>query len=194
VFRIPFLIAIALTIAFSGGIWSTIAALNATTGFGAIRLGAWDAFPQAQTADADPYARSHRANAGKLLYASAEGLAFTAAVDDAGRRLTGDCRYLISGQTPAARLWTLFAAAPGASPASPASPVPGALNSRTALYRADGGFEIHVSRQAAPGNWIAAPAGPFRLTLTLLDTPTAGSSGVIDLSMPSIKTIGCGNV
>jgi hypothetical protein len=194
VFRIPLLIAIALTIAFSGGIWSTIAALNATAGFGAIKLGAWDAFPQAQTAGADPYAKSHRANAGKLLLASAEGLVFTAAVDDAGQRLSGDCSYLISGQTPAARLWTLFAAAPGAAPPSPTASLPSALNSRTALYRADGNFEIHVSRSASPGNWIAAPAGPFRLTLTLLDTPTAGSSGVIDLSMPSIKTIGCGNV
>lgn len=193
-FRLPLFIAIALVIAFGGGIWSTIAALTATTGFGAIRLGAWEAFPQAQTADADPYAKSHRANAGKLLYASAEGLAFTASVDDAGQRLTGECRYNISGQTPAARFWTLFAAAPGAAPPSPAADRPSALNSRNALFREDGSFEIHASQAAAANNWLAVPAGPFRLTLTLLDTPTAGSSGVIDLSMPSIRKIGCGNV
>lgn len=193
-FRLPFLIAIALVIAFGGGIWSTIVALNATIGFGAIKLGAWEAFPQAQTAEADPYARSHRANAGKLLYASAEGLAFTASVDDAGDRLTGDCTYSISGKTPAARFWTLFAAAPGAPPPPRLADLPAALNSRTVLYREDGGFEIRASRGATAGNWLAVPAGPFRLTLTLLDTPTAGSSGLIDLSMPSIKKIGCSHV
>ncbi|RWX76038.1 DUF1214 domain-containing protein [Neorhizobium lilium] len=193
-FRLPLLIAIALVIAFGGGIWSTIAALNATTGFGAIKLGAWEAFPQAQTADADPYASSHRANAGKLLYASAEGLAFTASVDDTGQRLTGDCSYSIVGQTPAARFWTLFAAAPGAAPPSPDGDLPSALNSRTALYNTDGTFDIRIGKTATAGNWLAVPVGPFRLTLTLLDTPTAGSSGVIDLSMPSIRKIGCGNV
>lgn len=193
-FRLPLLIAIALIIAFGGGIWSTIVALNATTGFGAIKLGVWEAFPEAQTADADPYAKSHRANAGRLLYAAAEGLAFTASMDDSGQALTGDCRYTISGQTPAARFWTLFAAAPGAPPPSPNADLPSALNSRTALFRPDGGFEITLSRTASTGNWLALPPGPFRLTLTLLDTPTAGSSGLIDLSMPGIKKIGCGNV
>ena len=63
-FRVPFLVAIALAIAFGGGIWSTLRALEATAGFGAIRLGAWEAFPNAQTAAADPYAKSHRASAG----------------------------------------------------------------------------------------------------------------------------------
>jgi hypothetical protein len=195
VFRVPFLIAIALAIAFGGGIWSTLAALNATTGFGAIRLGAWEAFPEAQTAKADPYARSHRANAGRLLYASAEGLLFNAAVDDSGAKLTADCSYVISGRTPPARFWTLFAAAPGAPAPSMQSDLPTAFNSRTVLRGGDGSFEIHVSKTAHAGNWLAAPGtGQFRLTLTLLDTPTAGSSGLIDLSMPSIKKTGCGNV
>ncbi len=114
-FRVPFLIAIALTIAFGGGIWSTLIALDATIGFGAIKLGSWEAFPQAQTVQADPYAKSHRANAGKLLYASAEGLTFIAAIDEAGDRLTGNCSYRVTGHTPPARFWTLFAAVPGAA-------------------------------------------------------------------------------
>ena len=194
VFRVPFLIAIALAIAFGGGIWSTLVALDATIGFGAIRLGAWEAFPEAQTAKADPYAKSHRANAGKLLYASAEGLVFTAAVDETGARLTGNCSYRLTGHTPPARFWTLFAAAPGAAPPSAQSDLPRALNSRIVLRDGDGGFDIVMSATAKPGNWLAVPeAGPFRLTLTLFDTPTAGSSGLIDLSMPRIERTGCGN-
>jgi hypothetical protein len=182
-------------IAFGGGIWSTIAALDATIGFGAIKLGPWEAFPEAQTTEADPYAKSHRANAGRLLYANAEGLVFTAAVDDSGARLTGDCAYTISGHTPPARFWTLFAVAPGAPPPSMQSNLPMALNSRTVLRDPNGDFEIGIAKTARPGNWLAIPEnGNFRLTLTLLDTPTAGSSGLIDLSMPSIKKAGCGDV
>ncbi|TWF54715.1 DUF1214 domain-containing protein [Neorhizobium alkalisoli] len=193
-FRLPFLIAIALAIAFGGGIWSTRMALDATIGFGAIKLGPWEAFPEAQTVDADPYAKSHRANAGRLLYASAEGLVFTAAVDDGNAPLTSACHYRISGRTPAARLWTLYATSAGGPAASAQSDLPTALNSRTVLRNADGSFDIAVGASAEAGNWLAVPGtSPFRLVLTLLDTPTAGSSGLIDLAMPGIKKIGCGN-
>ncbi|MEQ1407592.1 DUF1214 domain-containing protein [Neorhizobium sp. Rsf11] len=193
-FRVPFLIAIALAIAFGGGIWSTLMALDATVGFGAIKLGPWEAFPEVQTAKADPYAKSHRANAGKLIYASAEGLVFTAATDETGARLSGNCSYRLTGHTPPARFWTLFASAPGAAPPSARSDLPRALNSRIVLRDEDGSFDIAISSTARPGNWLAVPApGSFRLTLTLFDTPTAGSSGLIDLTMPRVEKIGCGN-
>ncbi|AYD00176.1 DUF1214 domain-containing protein [Neorhizobium sp. NCHU2750] len=192
--RVPLLVAIALAIAFSGGIWSTRLALNATIGFGAIKLGAWEAFPQAQTADADPYAKSHRANAGKLLYATAEGLSFIASTDDSGARLVGSCSYALSGDTPSARYWTLFATGPDGRPPSFGADRPTALNSRMVLREADGSADITIAATARAGNWLAvSPQAPFRLTLTLLDTPAAGSSGLIDLSMPSIRKIGCGH-
>ena len=194
VFRVPLLIAIALAIAFGGGVWSTLVALDATVGFGAIKLGSWEAFPEAQTSSADPYAKSHRANAGKLLYASAEGLVFAASADGAGARLSGDCSYRLSGHTPPARFWTLFATGPNGIAPSLASDLPIALNSRTVLREPDGSFTIEISPTAKPGNWLAVPAErPFGLTLTLLDTPTAGSSGLVDLSMPTIVRTGCGN-
>jgi hypothetical protein len=194
VFRVPFLVAIALAIAFSGGIWSTRLALDATIGFGAIKLGAWEAFPQAQTASADPYAKSHRANAGKLLYATAEGLSFSATADDSGARLDGRCSYQLSGETPSARYWTLFATGPDGRPPSADAERPSALNSRMVLRRQDGSADIAIAATARTGNWLAIPAqGPFRLTLTLLDTPAAGSSGLIDLSMPAIRKTGCGH-
>ena len=193
-FRVPFLVAIALSIAFGGGIWSTLWALEATTGFGAIRLGPWEAFPNAQTAEADPYAKSHRASAGALLYASAEGLRFTATVDDTGVALRGDCSYRISGHTPPARLWTLYTDETASGGATRVRNLPIALNSRSILRHADGSFDIDISSEARPGNWLAIrPDGRFRLRLTLLDTPAAGSSGLIDLSMPAIQKTGCGD-
>ncbi|MDI7861277.1 DUF1214 domain-containing protein [Rhizobiaceae bacterium n13] len=193
-FRVPLLVATGLLIAFGLGIASTIYALNATIGFGAIKLGAWEAFPNAQTADADPYARAHRAKAGKLLYGSAEGLTFTAMVDDRGDRLRGSCSYRITGQTPPARNWTLYVARFDGRYLSPNSDRPGSTNSWTVLRNPDTSFEIVVSREAQSGNWLALPSrGTFSLALTLLDTPTAGSSGLIDLTMPRIEKIGCDN-
>lgn len=192
-FRVPLLVAVVLGIAFVGGIFSTLWALDATVGFGAIRLGAWEAFPDAQTADADPYAKAHRAEGGKLLYGSAEGLSFQADRDDEGAALSAACNYRLSGQTPIARVWSLTVAGRDGRALADPEGRPMALNSWTVLRRKDTGFEIELSGEARPGNWLFLPGeGPFRLVLTLLDTPTAGSSGLLDLAMPSLTRLGCG--
>ena len=190
--RLPFFVALALLTAFGLGIGSSVAMLDASSGFGAIRLGAWAAFPQAQTASADPYARSHRARAGKLLYASAEGLQFQADTDDEGNRLSPRCTYAMDGLTPPARFWTLYAASHDMEPLVPPQYLPAAFNAWNVLRRADGGFRVLISARAQPGNWLALNEGqPFRLVLTLLDTPTAGSSGLLEIRMPKIEKVGC---
>lgn len=193
-FRIPLLVALALAITFGLGTLSAVWALKATIGFGSITLGPWSAFPDAQSADADPYAKAHRARDGALLLGRAEGLVFLATHDGSGRTLSGRCSYDIVGQTPPARFWTLHATTPEGQPQTLGRDLPSGLNSWTVLRGADNNFTIHLAADAQPGNWLAvAPQRPFRLVLTLLDTPTAGSSGVIDLSMPTINRIGCAN-
>lgn len=192
-FRIPFLVALALIITFGLGTWSAVEALKATAGFGGIRLGTWEAFPQAQMATADPYAKAHRARAGKLLLGGAEGLSFTATKDAAGQPLNGDCTYVISGINPPARAFTLFATDMADTVLSAGNDLPGALNSWTVLRAADNSFYITVSPNAHAGSWLATRhSGPFKLVLTLLDTPTAGSTGLIDLTMPTLTKTGCG--
>ncbi|AVA20829.1 MULTISPECIES: DUF1214 domain-containing protein [unclassified Rhizobium] len=194
-FRVPLLVALSLIIAFGGGILFTLFALDATSGFGAIKLGTWQAFPEMHTVDADPYAKSHRARAGRLLYGTAEGLTFTASDDDTGARLTAGCSYRISGQTPPARLWTLFIAGNDGEPLGGSPGRPSALNSWIILRNPDSSFTITVSPDAQAGNWLALPAsGNFRLVWTLLDSPAAGNSGLIDLSMPKLEKIRCGHV
>ncbi len=193
-FRVPLLVAVVLVIAFAGGISSTLWLLDATVGFGSIRLGAWEAFPDAQTSFADPYAKAHRAKGGKLLYGSAEGLSFQAAADDQGDALNAACDYRLSGQTPIARVWSLYVARPNGQALATSEGRPMALNSWTVLRREDSGFAVDLAREARPGNWLALPpSGGFRLVLTLFDTPTAGSSGLLDLSMPLITRVRCGN-
>ena len=194
VFRVPLYVALALVIAFGGGITATLYALNASSGFGAIRLGAWEAFPRAQSADADPYAKSHRARAGQLLLGTAEGLRFTATQDDSGQPLRSSCRYEISGQTPPARLWTLYVADRSGNAVETRPGLPVGLNSWVVARNPDSSFIIAVGRRAEPGNWLPLPDNdqPVTLALTLFDTPTAGSSGLIDLSMPVLRRVGCG--
>jgi hypothetical protein len=193
VFRVPLIVATALIIAFAGGILSALSMLNASVGFGAIEVAGWRAFPAAQTAAADPYAKAHRAKGGRLLYGSAEGLQFTAARDAQGLTLTGTCSYRMSGRTPATRLWTLYAADADGNPLNAGVELPTAKNSQTVLRRRDGSFDIVISRTAKAGNWLAIPdAGAFQLVLTLLDTPAAASTGLSGLSMPVIEQIGCG--
>jgi hypothetical protein len=193
-FRIPLVIAVALAIAFGLGVSGSVWALRATVGFGAIALGPWTAFPAAQAIDADPYAKAHRARDGRLLLGGAEGLAFTAATDSEGRNLLRRCRYRIEGITPPARLWTLHAADREGNLLSGTRPdLPTGINAWSVLRRSDGSFVIDIAADAAPGNWLAIPEGreAFLLVMTLLDTPTAGSSGVIDLTMPGIARLDC---
>lgn len=191
-FRLPFLVAIALLTAFGLGIGSAVSMLDASSGFGAIRLGPWAAFPVAQTTSADPYARSHRARAGKLLYAAAEGLQFQADTDEDGNRLTPRCSYALDGITPPARFWTLYAANQQMEPLVPGPLLPRAFNAWNVLRRADGSFRVLISARAQPGNWLAVSEGqPFRLVMTLLDTPTAGSSGLLEIRMPKLEKLSC---
>lgn len=193
-FRIPLLVALTLAVAFGGGIASAVSALKATVGFGSIALGPWIAFPDAQTEKTDPYAKAHRARAGKLLYGGAEGLQFTAMIDSAGAPLSSSCAYDIVGLTPPARFWTLYPTTANDQPMKSDPELPVALNAWSVLRKPDNSFVIHVSPEARPDNWLAIQrGGPFKLVLTLLDTPTAGSSGVIDLAMPTIVRTGCPN-
>jgi hypothetical protein len=193
-FRVPFLVAVALMIAFGGGILITRTAISRSSGFSALVLGAWQAFPKAQTAEADPYARNHRAKAAGLLLGSAEGLVFYADTDDTGSALTAGCTYRIIGKVPQARFWTLSATDAGNVPLAPRPGLPSALNAQSVLYGNDGTLTVSVSQTPEPGNWLAVPTvGHYRLAFTLFDTPVAGSSGLIDQSMPKIVREGCGN-
>ena len=190
--RLPFLVALALLTAFGLGIGSAVGMLDASSGFGAIRLGPWAAFPEAQTAGADPYARAHRARAGKLLYAAAEGLQFQAEDDDEGNKLSPRCTYAMDGLTPPARFWTLYAAdrslkeLPGEGRRHPAA------QSLAILRNADNSFVVSVGPDAMPGNWLAVSGrGPMVFVLTLYDTPLSGNIGIDNITLPQVLRVGC---
>ena len=191
-FRLPALVALTLAIAFAGGAWSASWMLTATSGFGAIRLGSWSAYPDLQTAGADPFAKAHRAGDGRILLGRAEGLVFTARNDETGATLSGQCSYEISGTTPPSRFWTLRVSDADGEPLAAPERVPVSLNSWTTLRNIDGTFRIRLGAAPQAGNWIWLDTpDDVSFVLTLIDTPTAASVSMVELDMPKIELIGC---
>lgn len=181
--------ALALLIAFGGGVASARRSIESTSPLGSATAGPWRSIPFAGLAEADPYTRARLSLTGALPLGIAEGLSFTARTDDEGRALDGTCRYRLDGPFPPARWWTLYA-----NPRPDAANLPTALHSRAILREREGGFAITVASDLASGNWLAIEgSGPFTLTATLYDTSVTREGGLAASAMPSIVRLGCAN-
>lgn len=153
-------------------------------------VGAWKAVPAISAETADPYTRARIARTGEIALGAGEGLVFFAEADDHGAAFDGACDYVVAGETPTARLWTLSAVdRDGRLPASITGRT--SLTSREILRDRDGRFTIAVSAAARPGNWLPVePKGGFRLIMRLYDTPLALSPGN-GMTMPLIERGAC---
>lgn len=184
-------IAIAIAVALIVGFGSAALVLDRERLFGAVTRGAWTAWPDTGSPDADPYTEAMLARTGEVPLGAGEGLAFSADADSAGARLRGECTYRVTGQTPPARLWTLTVYdADGHLMDNPANRT--AFHSREVLRHEDGSFTVAVSRSAQPGNWLPVTTpDAIRLILRLYDTPLAGGSRIGAVVMPAIEKVGC---
>jgi hypothetical protein len=184
-------IALAVVIAAVVGITSAWFAVERGRLFGAVHVGAWTAWPQEGSVDADPYSLAMLARTGEVPLGAGEGLSFTADSDSAGAPLSGRCAYAVAGETPPARMWTLTAYDPAGRLMVNVARRPG-FHSREIVRKADGTFLITVAASASPGNWLPiAPVGRFSLVFRLYDTPTATGSQIADLVMPEIRKVSC---
>ncbi len=185
--------AIILTVALGGGAWLTWYAIGGSDQFGKVTIGGWTSYPQAGTPEADPYAKAQLARDGSLSLGAAEGVVFFADKDSDGFNLSGNCSYRVSGQSPSARVWTMYAVGKNQVPVSIADKSwPTSLHSQSILYAANGGFTISIAASARPDNWIAVPAtGDFLLTFTLYDSPVATNKGLVDTAFPSVTKVRC---
>lgn len=181
----------AIVIAVVTGVGSAWLTVERGEIFGAISAGTWTAWPATGSVDADPYSMAMLARTGEVPLGAGEGLAFTAETDHGGEALTSNCVYRVTGDTPAARLWTLTAYdGDGRLMSNPARRT--SFHSREIIRRSDGSFTISVSAEVAPGNWL--PIGvteAFRLVLRLYDTPLTTGNQIGDLVMPSVERVGC---
>ena len=181
-----FLVAAAL------GLGATWFALSQGTAFGAVRIGAWTAWPKNGSTDIDPYARALIARTGQLPIGSGDGVAFFARADDNGRALDGRCDVVVTGATPPARFWTLTLYDPDGRL------VPNSVNrygftSQEIVRRSDGTFEIAIAPRARAGNWL--PTGGidrYVLMIRFYDAPVAVATRTgREAPMPSIVQGSC---
>jgi hypothetical protein len=167
------LIAVSL-VALALGLWSAFHAVDRGIGFEAIKRGSWVAWAQAGLPDADPYTQATFARSGELPLVGGQSITFSAVTDDDGGALKRNCTYRISGKAPPAQWWTLVAydEKTRLTIENP-SQRPG-FSSSEVVYRPDGAFEIALSSEPQPGNWIPTPGeGELRLFLRFYDTPVA---------------------
>jgi len=174
------------------GLFATWLAVEQGYGFGAVRAGAWTGWPKTGSSDADPYARAVMARTGEIPLSVAEGLSFIARTDDDGAPLDGRCEYRVTSPTPTARFWTL-------TPITPAGAIPDdggvrrGFTSAEIIRAPDRSFEIVLSREVRPGNWLPLPnARDFHLMFRLYDTQVSSTSAVLDArAMPKILRGAC---
>jgi len=138
--------------------------------FDEVQAGAWTRWPKNGSMEIDPYARAMLARSGQLPLGTAEGLSFFAWKDSAGDALRAQCDYVVSGPVPPTRYWTLSLYSPSGSLVdNPAKRFD--FTSAEILRAGDGSFQIAVSRNARPGNWLPVGNVPrFTLVLRLYDT------------------------
>lgn len=182
----------AFAIATLVGLGGTYLALSRGAAFGALRIGAWTAWPKTGTADADPYARATIARSGQLPIGLGDGVSFSAQADDQGKILDGRCDVVLKGTTPTARFWTLtLYNTAGQLVANSVNRY--GFTSQEIVRFADGTFEIVVAPRANSGNWL--PTGGverYHLVLRLYDTAVGVSTRAgKEAPMPTVRTRNC---
>jgi len=174
-----------------GGLLSKIS-IEDNLGFSALTIGQWTAWPAAGSREADPYTKAKVAAAGEVPLGAAEGIAFHGRQDADGSPLRLDCAYIVSGQTPDARLWTLAAHKTDGSVVTTAGNRAAALSSRAILREASGRFVISVGPAIASGNWLeTSGSGEFELIFRLYDSQITANAGLVNPEMPSIDLVKC---
>lgn len=185
-----YILLLALITGFGSAYWM----LREPSPLGQEQAGAWTYWPDAGSIDADPYTLAIINRQALLPLGPGEGLELVAARDSTGARLRSNCSYQIGPTMPQARFWTLTA-----FDIRNKRPITNNLD-RTGFTSSEiirneaGTFEISLSRQPQPGNWLQLPgSGQFVLVLRLYDVPATGTRATIDPNLaPTINRLECG--
>lgn len=183
---------IAIAVGILSGLGLTWLASASSNGFGAIRIGAWSAWPKSGTVEADPYSRSIFARAGELPLGLADGISFVANSDDNGMPLDGRCDIHVEGRLPLARFWTLAIYDSRGRLIDNAGERWG-YTSAEVLWEPNASVDIVLAPRARSGNWVPT-AGRDRVVaiLRLYDAPVGlGSRSADAIEMPAIRQEFC---
>ena len=157
---------------------------------GAITDGPWKTNLTTGSAQSDAYHRASVAVHGLFALNASETIYYTAATDDDGHTLEGDCRYEISGHDPDARWWSITAY--GRDDFLIPNPAHRYSVSKTTVARdAKGDFVVQVGGDSGGDNWIPVGGGRFSLSLRLYNP---GPGVVLDPShavLPALRKVSC---
>ena len=194
--RIILQIFLVLAIGFGLGGASAWYSIQRSHGIGAINIEQWTAWPFSGGKEADPYTVARVISDSTIPLGAAEGLAFEATQDSEGNHLLLECNYILEGNTPKAKLWTLTHYKQTRSTIASdgnTNLMSYHTNSTRIIRFSDGTFRIALGPQVSSGNWVTTSGkGQFRLVLRLYDTPITSSAGLFNPVMPSIVKSGCG--
>ena len=190
--RLIFLILITLIIATAVGLGATWMTATRGVNVGTITIGAWTARPKTGTSDIAPYSRASVARSGELPVGTGDGVTFSAAKDDSGKLLNGQCDVAVKGVTPAARFWTLTIYDNKGQLVANSLQRYG-FTSQEIVRGSDGSFEVRITSRARAGNWL--PTGGldrYMRVLRVYDTPVGVATRTQkDAPMPAITTVSC---
>lgn len=180
-------------IAVVGGLGSSWYMIERGNGLTTKTFGPWTAWMTAGRRDADPYTRAHFMRRGMLPVSSALAITFEAVADSNGQRLHSSCEYLLEGEEPPARFWSLSVFDENGylipNPAERYS-----YNSATMLRTPGRRFSLALARSARPGNWLpTGGAGRISLMFTVEEMREVDSDPAKGRpwSPPEIKRVSC---
>jgi hypothetical protein len=174
------------------GLFVTFVVVERGKGFAAVAAGPWTGWPRSGTLDTDPYTRAILAYSGEISLSESEGMSFVAGGDSNGAEFDPACDYVLKGEIPAARYWTLTLLSPAGAPiANPAGRQ--GFTSGEVLRASKGQFEIILSRHARPGNWLPiGDTSKFILVLRLYDSELGAPAAALDAAkMPGLVKSRC---
>lgn len=181
-----------LVIGLSIGLGTAKWAVETSSGFGAINIGPWRAYPRVGTYHIDPYARAAIIRRTELPLGIGEGLSFTAHADSSGLPLNGRCTYRISGALPSARAWTVAVhKLDGQSFFHPNQHY--YVTSGMIVFDRPGHIELKASPSVQPGNWLPLPNdAPFSFVMRFYDVSVNLAASAIErMPLPDIERASC---
>lgn len=174
-FVFSFLLAFAFALAI--GLGTAHYAIETGTPLTVEQAGPWSSWPTEGNPIADPYTRAHLARSGRLPLTSSAARYFIAKTDNAGRTLHANCDYTIEGAALDAQWWTLTLYDADGNLIGNRDNRYG-YNSTEILRRSDGGYLMHLSRNARPENWLPVGANDRRSLMLLLRAYGVRSSDI----------------
>jgi hypothetical protein len=174
------------------GLFVTLVEIEQGKGFAAIEAGPWTGWPRSEASEIDPYTRAILAYSGKISLSESEAMSFVAHGDSNGVEFNPACDYVLKGEIPPARFWTLTVLSPAGALIANTADRQGFTSSEL-LRASNGQFEITLSRHARPGNWLSlGPASKFILVLRFYDSELSAPAAALDAAhMPVLVKSRC---